>query len=226
MCSAPSACLKRALHRWPWPQPPLITLTDLRLSFVGKPLFTGVSFSLSKGERVALVGRNGAGKSTLMKIISEKIEADTGEVWRQPGITYAAVAQEPDLAGHDSVLAYAAEGLDGEYLAEAELMEFGVDAKANPNTLSGGQLRRAALAKAFAQDPDVLLLDEPTNHLDVPMIEYLETRLRGFNGVVLVVSHDRRFLETISTNTLWVAPRPGAEKPGRLRQVRSVGRRG
>jgi len=184
--------------------PPLITLTDVRLSFGGKPLFTGVSFSLSKGERVALVGRNGAGKSTLMKIISERVEADSGEVWRQPGITFAAVAQEPDLAGFDSVLAYASEGLDGAYMAEAELSEFGVEADADPATLSGGQLRRAALAKAFAADPDVLLLDEPTNHLDVPMIEQLEARLKSFNGVVLVVSHDRRFLENISTNTLWL----------------------
>ncbi|MEZ6001462.1 ABC-F family ATP-binding cassette domain-containing protein [Hyphomonas sp.] len=184
--------------------PPLITLTDIRLSFGGKPLFTGVSFSLSKGERVALVGRNGAGKSTLMKIISERVEADSGEVWRQPGITFASVAQEPDLAGFETVLAYASEGLDGEYMAEAELMEFGVEADADPATLSGGQLRRAALAKAFAADPDVLLLDEPTNHLDVPMIEQLEARLKSFNGVVLVVSHDRRFLENISTNTLWL----------------------
>nr|WP_321361265.1 ATP-binding cassette domain-containing protein [uncultured Hyphomonas sp.] len=185
--------------------PPLITLTDVRLSFGGKPLFTGVSFSLSKGERVALVGRNGAGKSTLMKIISERVEADSGDVWRQPGITFAAVAQEPDLAGFDTVLAYTSEGLDGtSYMAEAELMEFGVEADADPTTLSGGQLRRAALAKAFAADPDVLLLDEPTNHLDVPMIEQLEARLKSFNGVVLVVSHDRRFLENISTNTLWL----------------------
>jgi ATP-binding cassette subfamily F protein uup len=184
--------------------PPLITLTDVRLSFGGKPLFTGVSFSLSKGERVALVGRNGAGKSTLMKIISEKVEADTGEVWRQPGITYAAVAQEPDLAGFETVLDYAREGLENDYMAEAELMEFGVEADADPATLSGGQLRRAALAKAFAKDPDVILLDEPTNHLDVPMIEQLEARLKSFNGVVLVVSHDRRFLENISTNTLWL----------------------
>ena len=184
--------------------PPLITLTDVRLSFGGKPLFTGVSFSLSKGERVALVGRNGAGKSTLMKIISERVEADSGEVWRQPGITFASVAQEPDLAGFETVLAYTSEGLDGDYMAEAELMEFGVEADADPATLSGGQLRRAALAKAFAADPDVLLLDEPTNHLDVPMIEQLEARLKSFNGVVLVVSHDRRFLENISTNTLWL----------------------
>ncbi|MFN4024053.1 MAG: ABC-F family ATP-binding cassette domain-containing protein [Hyphomonas sp.] len=185
-------------------QPPLITLSDVRLSFGGAPLFEGVTLALSKGERAALVGRNGAGKSTLMKIISEQVEPDTGEVWRQPGITYASVAQEPDLAGFATVMDYTAEGLEAAYMAEAELMEFGIDPAADPKTLSGGQLRRAALAKAFAKQPTILLLDEPTNHLDVPMIEYLEGRLKAFNGVVLVVSHDRRFLETVSTNTLWL----------------------
>ena len=185
-------------------QPPLIALSDVRLSFGGAPLFEGVTLALSKGERAALVGRNGAGKSTLMKIISEAVEPDTGDVWRQPGITYASVAQEPDLAGFATVLDYTAEGLEAAYMAEAELMEFGIDPAADPKTLSGGQLRRAALAKAFAQEPTILLLDEPTNHLDVPMIEYLEGRLKAFNGVVLVVSHDRRFLETVSTNTLWL----------------------
>ncbi len=185
-------------------QPPLISLTDVRLTFGSGPLFEGVTLSLSKGERAALVGRNGAGKSTLMKIISEMIEPDSGEVWRQPGITYATLTQEPDLSGFATVLDYAAEGLDGVYMAEAELMEFGVDPQADPAKLSGGQKRRAALAKAFAKQPSILLLDEPTNHLDVPMIEYLEARLKAFNGVVLVVSHDRRFLETVSTNTLWL----------------------
>jgi ATP-binding cassette subfamily F protein uup len=185
-------------------QPPLVSLTDVRLTFGSGPLFEGVTLSLSKGERAALVGRNGAGKSTLMKIISEAIEPDSGEVWRQPGITYATLTQEPDLSGHASVLDYVAEGLDGVYMAEAEIMEFGVDKDADPATLSGGQKRRAALARAFASQPSILLLDEPTNHLDVPMIEYLEERLKAFNGVVLVVSHDRRFLETVSTNTLWL----------------------
>ena len=185
-------------------QPPLISLTDVRLTFGSGPLFEGVTLSLSKGERAALVGRNGAGKSTLMKIISEVIEPDSGEVWRQPGITYATLTQEPDLSGYATVLDYVAEGLDGVYMAEAEIMEFGVDPEADPTTLSGGQKRRAALAKAFAKQPSILLLDEPTNHLDVPMIEYLEGRLKAFNGVVLVVSHDRRFLETVSTNTLWL----------------------
>ncbi len=185
-------------------QPPLISLTNVRLTFGSGPLFEGVTLALSKGERAALVGRNGAGKSTLMKIISEVIEPDSGEVWRQPGITYATVAQEPDLTGFATVLDYVAEGLEGAYMAEAEIMEFGIDPEADPKTLSGGQKRRAALAKAFAKQPTILLLDEPTNHLDVPMIEYLEGRLKAFNGVVLVVSHDRRFLETVSTNTLWL----------------------
>ena len=185
-------------------QPPLISLTNVRLTFGSGPLFEGVTLALSKGERAALVGRNGAGKSTLMKIISEVIEPDSGEVWRQPGITYATVAQEPDLSGFATVLDFVADGLEGAYMAEAEIMEFGIDPEADPKTLSGGQKRRAALAKAFAKQPTILLLDEPTNHLDVPMIEYLEGRLKAFNGVVLVVSHDRRFLETVSTNTLWL----------------------
>ena len=185
-------------------QPPLISLTNVRLTFGSGPLFEGVTLALSNGERAALVGRNGAGKSTLMKIISEVIEPDSGEVWRQPGITYATVAQEPDLSGFATVLDYVADGLEGAYMAEAEIMEFGIDPEADPKTLSGGQKRRAALAKAFAIQPTILLLDEPTNHLDVPMIEYLEGRLKAFNGVVLVVSHDRRFLETVSTNTLWL----------------------
>ena len=185
-------------------QPPLITLTDVRLSFGNTPLFEGVTLALSKGERAALVGRNGAGKSTLMKIVSQAAEPDSGEVWRQPGVTFANVAQEPDLSGYATVLDYASDGLEAAYMAEAELMEFGIDPAADPKTLSGGQMRRAALAKAFAQEPTILLLDEPTNHLDVPMIEYLEGRLKAFNGVVLVVSHDRRFLENISTNTLWL----------------------
>jgi ATP-binding cassette subfamily F protein uup len=185
-------------------QPPLITLTDVRLSFGNTPLFEGVTLALSKGERAALVGRNGAGKSTLMKIISQAAEPDSGAVWRQPGVTFANVAQEPDLAGFATVLDYATDGLEATYMAEAELMEFGIDPAADPRTLSGGQMRRAALARALAQEPTILLLDEPTNHLDVPMIEFLEGRLKAFNGVVLVVSHDRRFLENISTNTLWL----------------------
>ncbi len=185
-------------------QPPLITLSDVRLSFGGKPLFEGVDIALSKGERAALVGRNGAGKSTLMKIITGVHEPDSGELWIQPGVEIVSAAQEPDLSGYETALDFAADGLEDRHRAEAELDAFGIPADAKPATQSGGQQRRTALAKAFARDPDILLLDEPTNHLDVPMIEQLEDRLKAFRGVVLVVSHDRAFLESVSTTTLWL----------------------
>ncbi|MEL7481827.1 MAG: ABC-F family ATP-binding cassette domain-containing protein [Pseudomonadota bacterium] len=196
--------------------PPILAVTDLKLAFGGKPLFTGVEFTLSLRERIALVGRNGAGKSTLMKIVDGRIEPDTGDVWRQPGLRIVTVEQEPKLDGYASVLDFILDdpqGQNGEdrldletarHRAEAEIMELGLQPTADPKLLSGGQQRRAALAKAFAADPDILLLDEPTNHLDVPMIKQLETRLNAFRGAVLLVSHDRAFLEAVSTNTLWL----------------------
>ncbi|MEM9055025.1 MAG: ATP-binding cassette domain-containing protein, partial [Pseudomonadota bacterium] len=183
---------------------PILTLTDIRLAFGGKPLFEGVTFTLAKGERAALVGRNGAGKSTLMRLITGRHEADEGALWIHPGTVITKVEQEPDLSQFETVLDYATSAGAETWRAEAELGHFGVEPTAAPDTLSGGQIRRAALAKAFALDPDVLLLDEPTNHLDVPMIETLETRLIGFHGAVLLVSHDRRFMETVTTNTLWL----------------------
>ena len=198
-------------------QTPLLTLADVRLSFGGKPLFEGVDLSISKGERAALVGRNGAGKSTLMKIVSGEIEPDSGHVWVQPGTRIITVEQEPDLSPYQTLIDYvldhpikphaAAGRIDittDRHRAEAELMDMALDPDAKPQTLSGGQQRRAALARAFATDPDVLLLDEPTNHLDVPMIDLTEMRLKAFRGAVLLVSHDRKFLEGVSTNTLWL----------------------
>ncbi|MEL6857095.1 MAG: ABC-F family ATP-binding cassette domain-containing protein [Pseudomonadota bacterium] len=183
---------------------PILKMSEVRLAFGGKPLFEGVTFTLAKGERAALVGRNGAGKSTLMRLITGRYEADEGELWIHPGTVITTVEQEPDLSAFETALDYAISSGAEAWRAEAELGHFGVDASANPNILSGGQVRRAALAKAFALDPDVLLLDEPTNHLDVPMIETLESRLMGFNGAVLLVSHDRRFMENVTTNTLWL----------------------
>ena len=198
-------------------QTPLLTLAEVRLSFGGKPLFEGVDLSISKGERAALVGRNGAGKSTLMKIVSGQIEPDSGDVWVQPGTRIITVEQEPDLSPYDTLLDYvldhpikphAAAGrvdiITDRHRGEAELMNMMLDPASKPATLSGGQQRRAALARAFATDPDMLLLDEPTNHLDVPMIDLTEARLNAFRGAVLLVSHDRKFLEGVSTNTLWL----------------------
>ena len=183
---------------------PILRLSEVELTFGGTPIFTGVTFTLAKGERAALVGRNGAGKSTLMRLVTGRFEPDAGELWRQPGVDVATVEQEPDLSAFATVLDYTSDGLAETWMAEAELGQFGIDPTADPATLSGGQIRRAALAKAFAQDPDILLLDEPTNHLDVPMIETLEERLKSFPGAVLLVSHDRRFLENVSTTTLWL----------------------
>lgn len=198
-------------------QPPILTLSDVRLSFGGNPLFEGVDLAVNKGERAALVGRNGAGKSTLMKIVDGRLEPDTGDVWLQPGTRVVTVEQEPDFAKFGTLLEFALDHpvrdtpslsrvdiqID-RHRAEAELMEMVLDPSAAPQTLSGGQQRRAALARAFAADPDILLLDEPTNHLDVPMINLIEARIKAFRGAVLLVSHDRKFLESVSTNTLWL----------------------
>ena len=189
--------------------PPVLSLTDVRLTFGGKSVFEGVTFSLGSSDRMVLVGRNGAGKSTLMKIIAGRIEADAGEVWRQPGVRALYLAQEPDLSGYDRLVDYAVADLpaihkDDRHIAESELMALGLDPEADPAKLSGGQKKRAALARAFASDPDILLLDEPTNHLDIPAIEQLEGRLASFRGAILVVSHDRRFLEGISNSCLWL----------------------
>jgi len=200
-------------------RPPLLTLSDVELTFGGKPLFTGVSLSLAKGERAALVGRNGAGKSTLMKLMSGALEPDAGEVWLQAGAVTATVPQEPDFTGYPTALAYAAEGLDdelggGQHLAEAELTELGIDPALDPATLSGGQARRVALARAFARSPDLLMMDEPTNHLDVATIALLEARLNAFNGALILVSHDRAFLEAVSTTVLWLRQGVVLKSPG------------
>ncbi|MEM1151325.1 MAG: ABC-F family ATP-binding cassette domain-containing protein [Pseudomonadota bacterium] len=185
-------------------RPPLLTLSEIELSFGGRPLFEGVTFPLSKGERCALVGRNGAGKSTLMKLVAGSIEPDAGELWMQPGSGAAFVAQEPDFSPYSTILDFVADGLEDRHRAEAELTEVALDPDSDPASLSGGQLRRAAIARGFAKDPDILLMDEPTNHLDIATIQALEARLRGVRGAALIVSHDRAFLEAVSTNTLWL----------------------
>ena len=198
-------------------KPPVLSMNDIRLSFGGNPLFEGVDLSINKGERAALVGRNGAGKSTLMKIVDGRLEPDAGDLWIQPGTRIVTVEQEPDFSPFESLLQFTTthdirttDAVDfvpisvDDHQAEAELMGMELDPLANPQSLSGGQQRRAALARAFAADPDILLLDEPTNHLDVPMITLIENRLKAFRGAVLLVSHDRKFLEAVSTNTLWL----------------------
>ncbi len=178
----------------------------MKLTLGATPLFAGVDLQLARGERMALVGRNGAGKSTLMRILARAIEPDAGEVFMQPGVVARHLLQEPDFACFSTAMEYVSEGLDEDilYRAETELLAWGVPQDLDLKKASGGQARRIALAHAFAHDPDVLLLDEPTNHLDVPAIELLEEELKAFRGAALIVSHDRRFLENVSTSVAWL----------------------
>jgi ATP-binding cassette subfamily F protein uup len=187
--------------------PPLLTLSNLGLGFGGEPLFEGAELSVHGGERFCLVGRNGSGKSTLLKIAAGLVEADSGERFEQPGITLRYLPQEPDLTGFASVHAYAEAGLgpgDDPHRVQYFLEHLGLTGDEDPARLSGGEKRRAALARALAPEPDILLLDEPTNHLDLPAIEWLETTLRQSASALVLISHDRRFLEALSQAVVWL----------------------
>lgn len=187
--------------------PPLLSLEDIRLTFGGTPLFEGAALSVAPRERIALVGRNGAGKSTLLKIAAGIVEADKGTRYADPGARIAYLPQEPDLSGHRTVRDYVVSGLApslGEHEAERLIAELGLDAATPTANLSGGEARRAAIARALGEDPDVLLLDEPTNHLDLPAIAWLEARIAALSAGVVIISHDRRFLENLTNETVWI----------------------
>ena len=184
-------------------RPPLVALKDVRLQDGQRPLFDGVDLAVEPRSRAAVVGRNGAGKSTLMKIVMGLIEADSGDRAVQAGTRFAYVAQEPDITG-DTLLDYAASGGAERWTAESWLETFGLSPSKSTQGLSGGETRRAALAKAFAEEPDVLLLDEPTNHLDILAIELLENELVQARFAVLVVSHDRAFLNKVTNTVHWL----------------------
>ena len=187
--------------------PPILILRDIYLTFGGLPLLEGAELSVSRGERLCLVGRNGSGKSTLLKIAAGQIESDKGERFLQPGLIIRYLPQEPDLLGHSSTLDYVEEGLspgDDPYRAQHLLELLGLSGKENPERLSGGEARRCALARALAPKPDILLLDEPTNHLDMPAIQWLEEELKGLPSAIVMISHDRRFLENMSRATVWL----------------------
>ena len=162
---------------------------------------------LADDERMCVVGRNGSGKSTLLKIAAGLVEPDGGERWLQPGTTVRYLPQEPDFGSFATVLDYVEAGLgptDNPYRCKHYLNELGLTGDENPLTLSGGEMRRAALARTLAPDPDILLLDEPTNHLDLPAIEWLENELKSSRAAFILISHDRRFLEALSNRTVWL----------------------
>jgi ATP-binding cassette subfamily F protein uup len=186
---------------------PLIQLKDIRLTFGGTPLLTGVELSVSAEERVCLIGRNGSGKSTLLKIAAGLVEPDSGTRFVQPGSTIRYLPQEPDFGGHATTLAYVEAGLgpgDDRYAARYLLEQLGLRDDEDLTSLSGGEARRAALARVLAPSPDILLLDEPTNHLDMPTIEWLERELDSRRSALVLISHDRRFLDNLSRATAWL----------------------
>ena len=195
--------------------PPLLSLKDVALTFGGAPLLDQVELNVGEGERIALVGRNGSGKSTLLRIAAGLAEPDRGERVVRQGATIRYLAQEPDFSGFATTLACVEAGLapgDDPYRAQYLLGELGLAGAEEPARLSGGEARRVALAQVLAPAPDLLLLDEPTNHLDLPAIEWLEAELSRLRSAIVVVSHDRRFLETLSHATLWL-------DRGRLRRL-------
>ncbi|PWR25973.1 ABC-F family ATP-binding cassette domain-containing protein [Zavarzinia aquatilis] len=186
---------------------PLLTLRDIHVGYGGAPVIDGAELIVGEGDRLCLVGRNGSGKSTLLKIAAGLIEPDRGERIVQSGITMRYLPQEPDLSGFATTLAYVEDGLapgDDHHRARSLLEALGMTGEEDPRTLSGGEIRRAALARTLAPEPDILLLDEPTNHMDLPAIEWLEEELRRCRSALVLISHDRRFLTALSRATVWL----------------------
>ncbi|MFN4163078.1 MAG: ABC-F family ATP-binding cassette domain-containing protein [Ferrovibrio sp.] len=187
--------------------PPLLILRDIHLTFGGQPLLDGAELSVQVGDRLCLVGRNGSGKSTLMKVAAGMVQPESGDRVVQSGTTMRYLPQEPDLSGFADTLSYVLDGLmpgDDAHRARTLLEALGLTGAEDPKTLSGGEARRAALARVLAPEPDILLLDEPTNHLDLPAIEWLESELKRIRSALVLISHDRRFLSNLTRATIWL----------------------
>ena len=185
---------------------PLLQLSNISLTFGGNPVFDGLDLVVQPGDRVALVGRNGSGKSTLMKVMAGLVDPDQGARIVPPGVVVGYMEQDPDLSAFATLGDYAASALpEGEgYRVEmvAEGLKFRPETPVA--TASGGERRRAALAKLLAEAPELMLLDEPTNHLDIQAIEWLEAQLSETRTAFVLISHDRAFLKALTRATLWI----------------------
>ena len=185
---------------------PLLQLTDISLTFGGDPVFDGLSLVVQPGDRLALVGRNGSGKSTLMKVMAGLVEPDRGERTLSPGDSVGYMEQEPSMKGCATLGDYALSGLDAADMWRVEAVAEGL--KFDPATAvekaSGGERRRAALAKLMAEAPDLMLLDEPTNHLDIDATLWLENQLLETRSAFILISHDRAILRALTRGTLWI----------------------
>jgi ATP-binding cassette subfamily F protein uup len=185
---------------------PLLQLSDVSLTFGGDPVFSDLSLVVHPGDRTALVGRNGSGKSTLMKVMAGLVEPDAGERGLSPGVSVGYMEQDPDLSGFATLGDYAMSGLAPDEAWRVEAVGDGLKLPlgADPDAASGGERRRAALAKLLAEAPELMLLDEPTNHLDIEAIAWLERELSQTRTGFVVISHDRAFLTALTRATLWV----------------------
>lgn len=188
---------------------PIYTVKGAKLSFGLNPLFTGVDLYINRGDKICLVGRNGCGKSTLLKIIAGEMDADEGEFFMQPGIRIGYMPQEPNFDGYATLRDVVESSLENSeknqtFRADKLIEYFDIKANQKPEESSGGERRKAALAAALINEPDILLLDEPTNHLDIEAIEKLEDIIKKFSGAVIVISHDRSFLQNVSQATFWL----------------------
>ena len=185
---------------------PVLAYQNLGLNQGSGWLFRGLDIFIAPRDRLALIGRNGAGKTTLLKLLAGKIDADEGLRTIVPGTRVILLEQEPSLAGHATLRDFAMAGADAPPSHEVEAIadQIGIDLSRDAASASGGERRRAAIARALAMEPDVLLLDEPTNHLDLAAIEWLESWLARFNGAFVAISHDRTFLTRLTRQTLWL----------------------
>lgn len=190
-------------------EPPIYTLKGIALAFGDNQLFSDVELYINRGDKISLVGRNGSGKSTLLKIIAGVLEPDSGEIFIQPGVKVAYMPQEPDFGKCQTLREVVRSGIEDytpelEYKVNILVEQFAIAAEQEVPKASGGERRKAALAKALIAEPDILLLDEPTNHLDIATIEQLEKIIKDFSGAVVLISHDRMFLSNTSDVTFWL----------------------
>ena len=186
--------------------PPLCSLEDIRLRQGEGWLFEGLSLFVGEGDRLALIGRNGAGKTTLFRLLQGELEPDQGRRTVRPRIRIVTLAQDPAVAGFATLADFALAGPDAPpaHAVHAVADQLGLDLALAAATASGGERRRAALARALASEPDLLLLDEPTNHLDIAGIAWLEAWLGRYTGAFIVISHDRAFLKRLTRSCLWL----------------------
>lgn len=191
----------------------LLSVQDATVSYTDQPVFEGLSFNIHEGGRIALVGKNGAGKSTLMNVITGEQVMDDGERWEESGLTIGYLRQDVKPKPGQSVYEYIFTNIEITEDYEEELHAYkvdivcealGLDQQAKMDKLSGGQVRRAGLARALVEEPDILLLDEPTNHLDLNAIEWLEDYLKNYPGTMLIISHDRAFLSNVTNKVFWL----------------------